>query len=233
MKKLSDIVMVVPSCDKYKELWKPFFVLLKKYWPDCPFKIYLISENPNYPGVEGIAKKDEGWATNMKRALEKIKEPYILLIIEDFLLSRKVNTQKVLELFEIMKKENICHLGLTPFLRRVYFPQFRNYPDLIEVRKDSLGEKVNNRQNFYWLHYRVTTQAGIWNKEIFNKILREGEDIWETELIGTSRSYQFEPFVMMKDESVIKYVNCVDKCKITEEGRKYLEDNNFKADIKL
>ncbi len=213
MSLFEDIALIVPSCDKYKGLWKPFFTLLKKYWFDCPFKIYLISENPNYLGtvltiLEGILEKDQSWATRLKNALEKIKEPYVFLMLDDYFLMEKVDTERILKLFEIMKKENICHLGLTPFFHPVDFPQFKDYPDLIEVMQDP---------------YRVTLQAGIWNREILIKILKDGETPWETEEQGTERSYEFEPFVMMKDEFLIKYIQGVVKGEMPGETREYLK----------
>jgi len=207
-----DIALLVVSCDRYKKLWEPFFGLLKKHWPDCPFKIYLISENPDYPGIEGISEKDQSWATRLKSALQKIKEPYVFLMLDDYLLTEKVDTKKILELFEIVKKENVCHLGVTPLLHPVSFPQFKDYPDLIEIGEDD---------------YRVTTQAGFWNKEIFIKILKEGETPWETETRGTGRSYEFSPFVMMKDEFLLKYIQGAVGGKVSGEIKGYLEKEGF------
>ena len=35
--------ILIVSCDKYSDLWDPFFKLFFKFWPDCPFNIYLLS----------------------------------------------------------------------------------------------------------------------------------------------------------------------------------------------
>ena len=43
-----DIAFVVSSCDKYYFLWDPFFKTLEKYWPDCPFQLYLITNSLDY-----------------------------------------------------------------------------------------------------------------------------------------------------------------------------------------
>jgi len=204
--------MIVPSCDKYSILWEPFFSLKEKYWKDCPFKTYLISENPYHPGAEGIKEESQSWATNLKSALGKIGAPYIYLHLEDMLIAEEVNTKRVVELFEIMKKENILKLGITPFLHETNFSQFREYPDLIHVGTDP---------------YRVSTQLGFWYRETLMQILKEGENIWQTEIDGFERTIKLEPFVMMKDEWVIKVVNSFCQGKITDEGKKFLEKEGF------
>ena len=37
----SDTAILVASCDRYSDLWGPFFGVLAKRWPDCPLPIYL------------------------------------------------------------------------------------------------------------------------------------------------------------------------------------------------
>jgi hypothetical protein len=46
---LPDASILVVSCDGYQDLWKPFFSCFLKYWPDCPFPVYLGSNNLTYP----------------------------------------------------------------------------------------------------------------------------------------------------------------------------------------
>ena len=78
--------IIVSSCDNFSDLWEPFFILFFKYWPDCPFKIYLISETKIYSDekVEMISlKKDMGWASNLKAAIRRINTPYFIYFQEE------------------------------------------------------------------------------------------------------------------------------------------------------
>ena len=50
--KYKDITIVVNSCDKFKDAWEPFFVLLDKYWTDHPRKVLLNSETIEYKGSQ-------------------------------------------------------------------------------------------------------------------------------------------------------------------------------------
>lgn len=42
---MSNCSVIVMSCDRYREAWEPFFVLLKKYWNGNLRPYYLVTEN--------------------------------------------------------------------------------------------------------------------------------------------------------------------------------------------
>ena len=208
---MKDLAIVVGYHDAYKVLWKPFFTLFKKYWPDCPFDKYLFSQTPDYPNVKKLIRGEGSWSTEIRKALKEVEEPYIFFHSEDGLYNMKVDNKKILELLGVMKKENICHLNINP-LRSKNFPQFREYEDLVEIDNDS---------------YRVNFQSGFWNKEVFLKILKDGETIWETEVRGTLRSYDFKPFVRVRHVPLLTSVDAVAEGKLTIEGLKYLSKEGF------
>ena len=37
----NNICVLIMSCDSYEDLWVPFFHFFDKYWPDCPYPIFL------------------------------------------------------------------------------------------------------------------------------------------------------------------------------------------------
>ena len=45
MNKRCDVVIL--TCDSYSDIWEPFFKLKNKYWPDCKYDTYLITESFN------------------------------------------------------------------------------------------------------------------------------------------------------------------------------------------
>ena len=44
----NDITIIVNSCDKYSDLWYPFFELLRIQWPDLSYPIILNTESKTY-----------------------------------------------------------------------------------------------------------------------------------------------------------------------------------------
>ncbi len=206
--------LVIPSCDRYKKLWKGFFTLKERYW-QCPFKTYLISENPDYPGVESIKEDSPSWATRLKNALSKIKEDYIFILFDDYFLTERVDTSKIMELFNIMKKENVLMMNVNcPNLHRGLpnQPQFKEYSNLV-----NLGG---------W-EYKVNFQPGIWRKDILSAILREGEDPWQTELNGEPRARNLNPFVGPRYGDLIKHKQVYQKGNVRPGVGEFLKKENI------
>lgn len=179
--------MFIPSCDKYHDLWKPFFTLFFKYWKDCPFPIYLCSNKIKYPDSRVktiLVGQDLSWASNCKKCLEKINTKYIILLQEDFLLLKDVNTQKIIELATYMEKREAACMRLYPSP-----PPNKTLADNREI-----GEIVKGAD------YRVSLQAAIWNKNIFYTLLENGESPWDFESYGSIRSNLLDaPFLSIID----------------------------------
>jgi len=171
-----DCAIVVPSCDNYEDSWGPFFSFFFKYWPDCPFPVYLITGHKIFPDqrVQTLALGvDEGWANNMKTSLERIPEKYFLYFLEDVFLTKLVDTKRVLELLDIAKNQQVVCL-------RLYPSPGPNQP--FSANKD-LGVIDQTAP------YRVSTMTAIWDKTTFIRLLKPGENAWQMELEGTKRSW--------------------------------------------
>ena len=109
--------VVVSSFDGFVDLWHPFFTLLFRHWPDCPFPIYLISNTKEYfdPRVTTInIGEDKQWASNLLIALEQISAKYILYMQDDYFLQSKVDTGYLQKLVEYAKQHHIACLRLFP-----------------------------------------------------------------------------------------------------------------------
>ncbi|MEK7583066.1 MAG: hypothetical protein AAB483_01515 [Patescibacteria group bacterium] len=160
--KKDQCAVVVSSFDGNEDLWKPFFTLFFRYWPDCPFPVYLISNEKKYldDRVTTISVgKDISWADTTKKALQQISEPYILWLLDDLFLEHPTDTDYVLKLFEDMKIRHAACYYLTP----------RAMP--------------NERY--------VSLLAGLWDKKVFLDLLKSGENPWQMEIEGTERSRSF------------------------------------------
>ena len=42
---MQDMCILVVSCDKYADCWTPFSDCMRKFWPDCPYPVYLCTES--------------------------------------------------------------------------------------------------------------------------------------------------------------------------------------------
>ena len=167
--------ILVPSCDAYSDLWAPFFSLFWRYWPDCPFTVFLGANaltfsNPNVTSLHS----DKGlvWTDRLQDYLATIETTYVLMILEDFFLKHRVITDDVIAALSLACELEAHCIRLTP----------RPCPTI----------RVFGIKNFGILEvgspFRVSTQAAIWRKDSLIRLLKSGESIWEFEMNGTARS---------------------------------------------
>ena len=97
---MNNISFVVSSCDKYSTAWKPYFELVKKFWPEHPERIYLISESKQYVDSELNIQCENypesyTWSERLYHTLEKIDTEYIIFSLEDFFLLGPVKQEVI------------------------------------------------------------------------------------------------------------------------------------------
>jgi hypothetical protein len=178
-----DICVVVSSCDKYRDVWHQFFTLFFRYWHDCPFPVYLVSNFEAYPNSRVSTIKvgrDRNWSSVLASGLRKISKPRVLLMLEDFLLDRAVDTKRICGLADYMQLRRAASLRLCPTPGPNIFSQ--DNPEVGEISKGA--------------DYRLSLQAAIWDRRVLLSLMRWGETPWELELLGSRRTDSLDaPFL--------------------------------------
>lgn len=170
-----ELSIAVMSCDAYGDLWPHFFHFFEKYWPDCPFRVFLCTNHKNFEhgSVRVIRVGDDlSWGHTIKQFMLQVPTPFVLIFQEDFFLTRRVRTEEVLDYFRILKELHGIYLRL-----RADSPPdtpVRGFPQIGRIEPGA--------------PYRVSNQASIWNREEFLSLLREGETAWDMESRGSRRS---------------------------------------------
>ncbi len=189
-----DCAIIISSCDAYSDVWEPFFRLFFKYWPDCPFPIYLISETKTYKDERVhpiLLGKDEQWATNIRKALNQILISQFIYLQEDYLLMKKVDTDRIVRLIQTLKDNNIGYIRL--------------YPSPAPKTKWSVDSSLGVISKSD--DYSICLQATLWNKDLFTKLLINGESAWDMEIKGSKRIQSIpEVFLsVLKGQPAINY----------------------------
>ena len=109
---MQDMCILVVSCDKYADCWTPFSDCMRKFWPDCPYPVYLCTESgePENGAVYSkvFHEPTQIWTARVRKACEKIKESHILVVLEDQWPSLPVSTATVQNILGLMQsQENI------------------------------------------------------------------------------------------------------------------------------
>jgi len=191
-----EISVIYVSCDKYSDLWSEYFRLFRRYWPDCPFKVYVLSNRAG-PSIDGVEMLDVGedvsWSDNLLGALSRDASRYVFLLPDDFFLTDAVPNAWVVEKMRWAVERNVSYLRFSG-----------GHPK--PVTRCDLEVGLIPRRSLYRTSLRFT----LWNKAVLQKILNKGESCWDFELAGSVRSDEFEGFYAVYAEP-FRFVNCIIK----------------------
>lgn len=173
----SSLSIYVSSSDAYTDLLPHFFGQFARYWPDCPHRIYLggVAEDYAFNGIEVLRTGAADWSSGAIQCLERVETPYVLLLLEDYFLTRPVETTEIERIVTRMEQLELHAVRLLP-----YPP-----PDMPMPALPSLGFQTIGAPN------RIGTQATIWRRDTLLELLCPGESIWEFEIYGNVRSNKF------------------------------------------
>lgn len=218
------IPVLVVSCDRYADLWRPFFQVFRKQWPDCPFSLYLGSNHKvfNEQGVKTITVgNDISWASGLQKMLDRIDSEYFILFLEDFLIRQPVNTEHIQKLVAAAIERNVGCLRLAAGLPLAFPP----------------SEPVAGINGVGVIHksepYRVSAQVALWRKETLKKLLIPGMNAWEFEEIGTPLSAELEEPFWGVYEPAIVYSQCVEKGKWKPEGLEICREAGVSVNLEV
>lgn len=173
---MNSVAVLVSSCDAFSDAWKPFAFFFRRHWPDCPFPVYLITNELRITSqfVQPIAVgPDRGWASNLKIALEQIRETHLLYFQEDYFLIAPVQTAPLTEDFQYAFENEVDALC---------FRARENLERDFQPLNDRFGVVPEDSDG------RTRLQVTLWKREALATVLRDGENAWEMEARGSERT---------------------------------------------
>lgn len=168
--KLKDLSILVLSCDKYKNTWKPFFTLLDRYYSNHN-ETYLSTETLNCEYSDHTLNVNSDiWTERFRIALSVIDTEYVLVMLDDFFIRQQVNDKLIAKALSTIKKDkNIAVINFEKDYRK----------------SDNYSKEFNKQRNMQ--PYLNSCQPSIWNKNILIERLQENETawVWETKAINS------------------------------------------------
>lgn len=175
----SSVAVVIPSCDKYSDLWEAFFATLQLRWSDCPYPLFLVTNEINFKR-ENVSVirigEDRTWSANLAAALLLIPHDYVLLIMDDLFLKSRINEERVASLIDKCVSQEWDYLRLNP----------TPGPSRPGNANDGVGPIVKGD----W--YRSSTVMSLWRKEVLLDVLNPKENAWEFEIFGSDRTDKYQ-----------------------------------------
>lgn len=190
--------VLVLSCDKNIGVLKIFLDFFYKNWLTCILPVYIGLEEYNleYPNCVTLNSKETFWAARVKDYLKRINTPYVLIMLDDFIIEEVVNDKTLFDTINhMMDNPEIVNMTLS------------NIPD--SKNQTSLYKGFYKR---HWAaRYLLNMQVGVWKTNVLFSLLEDNESPWQTELYGSIRARKLKKysFYCIVDNSFmpIKYNN--------------------------
>ena len=177
--------VVVLTSDKYIDAIRPFAYLFNKYWGKDTEVLVAGYTPPEFELPENFSFISVGkfedypihkWSDSLIKLLGMIEDEVLVLMLEDYWLTRPVDTVAVNILadyarqFGYVLKIDLCADRLYAFSATDYGHVAR--VDLIKSNPDS--------------QYHMSLMTGVWRRDLLRKVLVPGWNPWEVEIAGTT-----------------------------------------------
>ena len=219
--KNDNCTVLVASCDKYADLLGPFSALWRKFWPDCPFEVVLVTESEPADAKELCFDRvvacgaGGNWCGRLVQALDTINTPYVLMLCDDYYLEKPVETARILERLAQAKAFDAANLRLIPNPK----PSQPYRDGLMEYRKQTA--------------YCIATQAGIWNREFLRGLADGKASIWEFERHGSFSVAEEKRPLLVTPEKEFPFVDAVHKGCWEKFGLAVCRANGIEPDLSV
>lgn len=215
------IAFIVLTCDNYSDLWPMFINFSEKFWPDCPYDKYFITNNKSIPeSTFECVKigKDESWSDGLLKTISALKSKYdyLLITLEDSPIIEKVDQDKL----NLIVNDFFCADGnfLSLFTQSDMGKPTRKYNENFGIiDKGSL--------------YRPTCVYSLWKISVLEDLLIREENAWEFERFGSVRSDKYDNFFMVY-KNFFKMSNTVIKGKWLRSEYNKISKLGYEPDIK-
>lgn len=177
--------IVVASCDKNKDLFEPFHILVEKYWPDHPEIIYS-TETVINPYYKTICKNYSlsSWTRRLKDTFEELDCEYILLMVDDLFIREKVNNEDVNNL-EKYFNDKVAGINLEGSF------------DKTDIVIDDIVSKRSKDSK-----WKVSVLCYLYNKDKLINIFDRDCSPWEMENLKKEFPYDY---LILNKESILKW----------------------------
>ena len=218
---MNDISLLIIGYDPYVDVWNHYFYLLNKYWPNRP-TTYLATNvlKPEYNGVNVLQIGENAeWSFKVSKALDMIDSEYVVLLLEDFFTTYKVDEQYFINLVNIIKSNNI------------------DYCKLLNQSKIK-GEKYMHYKNLHIIPkndgYGISLQPAIWKKTFLKDTVGDGNyNAWIFEFNQVKNKKQNSSGVncIVDDSNPLEITHAIVQRKYLRKAVKVFKKQGYKIDI--
>lgn len=171
----SDIALVVSSSDNTEDILRQVSPSIKRFWPDCPFPIYVGKNSARFVprGFRPLYAAPSNWQTELRSQLSQLDTSHVLLLLDDFLLRKKVATAQILKVAEQAVRNKYAYVRLRALQRAML-------PALLARGRGALSAALLERISPS-VPYYSGLQPALWQRQYLLSCLGAASDIWSFE----------------------------------------------------
>ena len=183
MSQTARVAVLVSSCDRFFDAWRPFAAFWLRHWPaqGLPWPVFLIV---NRLAVRSewltplTVGPDRGWADNLRLALGRIDADYLLYLQEDYFLTAAPDADGLAAMAAAARAQDVDVLCL-----RAMPPGYgaEDWPRVPAGIGEGLSEIPAGSP------WRGRLQAAFWRRTALLEVLRAGESAWDFEARAAER----------------------------------------------
>jgi len=207
---MKDFILLVHTGDHNKWVWHYWHNYFKKYWPfPKEIEVVFLCEESKHTWdnitvmqtgqVNNRTYEGRMWSDGLMDFLEerqkKNEAKYIIYMLEDFFLIDKPDVAKILELRDLMERKN--------------YPLIKLYTDKYNVLAHERNIKNEDGLTIVQtdIHYPMSMQPSIWNRDFLLSCMRRGEKSWDNEIKGSGRMKKRREFTMLMYNPIVSPLN--------------------------
>jgi len=196
----------VLTSNEYLKCLPGFAYLFNKFWSETQaVKVVRYEIRPqglprNFTNYAIGAQSRHSWSSGVVKWLSDTPDDIILLVLEDYYLTKPVDGAAIGGLYQMMVDDkSIAKIDLSG--DRMKFAH-REYNDYLVASQDNAG-------------FQTSLQAALWRRDYLRLFLRPGETPWQFEKKGTSRVKRarkagtFDGKILGVKKPLLNYVNAV------------------------
>ena len=183
MSQAARVAVLVSSCDRFFDAWRPFAAFWRRHWPAgaLPWPVFLLVNRlpVRSEWLTPLAVgPDRGWADNLRFALGRIEADYLLYLQEDYFLTAPPAAARLAALAAAVRTEGVDVLCL-----RAMPPGYgaEDWPRVSAGGVEGLSEVPAGSP------WRGRLQAAFWRRTALLEALHSGESAWDFEARAAER----------------------------------------------
>lgn len=175
----SDITILVNSCDKYEDAWRPFFECLWHFAGEIPNPIVLNTEtkqftSERYDVMTVHSPKVFTWSERLLNVMKQIHTEYTLFLLEDYFLQAPFDMTRLQKVLNYMDENP--EVGFVDIK-----PRWANSKDEYEANKQLFSDASDQFLERKDEKFNITCAPSVWRTTVLKDLLRKHEDVWAFE----------------------------------------------------